>query len=64
MRISLSVYGEARGRRSRAMTNAISGSIRTVAPMAGTGQADACAIVGAKMGARRTGRGALGNEHL
>ena len=33
------------------MTNAISGSIRTVAPMASTGQGDACTIVGAKIGA-------------
>ena len=46
------------------MTNAISGSIRTVAPTARTGQVDACTIVGAKMGAMSTGRGALGNEHL
>jgi hypothetical protein len=46
------------------MTNAISGSIRTVAPIASTGQGDSCMIVGAKIGARRTGRDALGNEHL
>jgi hypothetical protein len=46
------------------MTNAISGSVRAVAPTASTGHGEACVIAGAKIGANNNGRGVLGNEHL
>jgi hypothetical protein len=46
------------------MTNAISGSVRAVAPTASTRHGEACVIVGAKIGANNTGRDVLGSEHL